>query len=110
MANLTTPQGTKSETFQPAPFDHGLSVPGLYQYHAKNSPKHPVFTYSDPDTQARNDISYRKAWEIISTTATIVFDHCDKRPVTESTNTRPVIGVLALSGRSYTLASKSPLD
>ncbi|KAJ3557933.1 hypothetical protein NM688_g1205 [Phlebia brevispora] len=95
-----TPQGVHSKTFRPPPFDHDLSVPGLYEYHAKNSPDHPVFTYADVDANTLHDISYSDAWNSIITLAEIVrqnYERSQHKSREARTNRRPVIGVLALS-------------
>ncbi|KZT21918.1 acetyl-CoA synthetase-like protein [Neolentinus lepideus HHB14362 ss-1] len=97
MSPRPTPQGVNSSTFKPAPFDHRLSVPGLYEYHAKNSPNHVVFTYSDLETSTGYDIDYRHAWESISTIASIVSGYYDARQDKRNDSKRPVIGILAIS-------------
>ncbi|RPD57315.1 acetyl-CoA synthetase-like protein [Lentinus tigrinus ALCF2SS1-7] len=92
-AHTPTPQGVNHPTFKPAKFDHGLSVPGLYAYHAEHSPKHAVFTYSDPETGTSHDITYAEAWRSIGAVASIISSHVrDTKP-----GERPIIGVLALS-------------
>ncbi|KAI0708460.1 acetyl-CoA synthetase-like protein [Earliella scabrosa] len=99
VSSLATPQGKNSATFHPAPLDHGLSVPGLYEYHARNSPDHPVFTYSDTATQHTTDVLYRDAWSAISTIAGIILDRCNDQhtPTGTGNSKRPVIAVLALA-------------
>ncbi|KAI0753486.1 acetyl-CoA synthetase-like protein [Daedaleopsis nitida] len=96
MSPLATPQGVNSPTFNPAPFNHGLSVAGLYEYHSKHSPNHPVFTYADTDTGSVVDIRYPDAWTSITKVAEIV--HASGRETSTGTiATRPTIGILALS-------------
>ncbi|KAL1937899.1 hypothetical protein VTO73DRAFT_12792 [Trametes versicolor] len=94
-----TPQGVNHPTFKAAQFKHGLSLPGLYEYHAKHSPNHAVFTYADPETREPHNISYAEAWEKISAIARIVERNYQqsstKKPV--SKDSRPVIGILAIS-------------
>ena len=103
VSSLATPQGKNSATFHPAPLDHGLSVPGLYEYYARNSPDHPVFTYSNTATQHTTDVLYRDAWSAISTIAGIIFDRCNDQhtPTGTGNSKRPVIAVLALAGLSF---------
>ncbi|KAI0669500.1 hypothetical protein C8Q78DRAFT_1080217 [Trametes maxima] len=67
-----TPQGVNHPTFHPPPFDNNLSIPQLYEYHARHSPAHPVFAYADPDTGVIHDVTFSEAWGCISTVAGIV--------------------------------------
>ncbi len=96
MAPQPTPQGVNSPTFHPAPFGHGLSVPGLYQYHAKHSPEHPVFTYSDPADGTTYEITYASVWESIGRVGDIIAHRCSSS--VEASAERPVIGILAHAG------------
>lgn len=93
-----TPQGVRSATFHPAPFDHTLSIPELYEYHAFNSPAHPVFMYSDVDSGTSTLVTYAEAWEGIRRAAGIVAQHVAASGSTGS-DERPVIAILALSGK-----------
>ncbi|KAI0629575.1 acetyl-CoA synthetase-like protein [Trametes polyzona] len=101
-----TPQGVNHPTFHPPPFDHGLSIPGLYEYHAKHSPEHPVFSHADPATGALRDITFAEAWSSIRAVADVVSARLSRRPGLEDTPScdgahctdgRTVVGVLALS-------------
>ena len=99
MSPRPTPQGVNSQTFSAAPFDHGLSVPGLYEYHAKNSPNHAIFTYTDPDTSVSHDVLYSQAWSDIRKIASIVqANYLHSKMHAKGTKERPIIGILALSG------------
>ncbi|KAI0314061.1 acetyl-CoA synthetase-like protein [Amylostereum chailletii] len=102
MTPRPTPQGVNSPTFHPAPFEHGLSIPGLYKYHAIHSPNHPVFTYSDPVDGSSHDIVYSEAWKDIGVVANRVSDdYSNADPLYarrgKDIGHRPVIGVLAVS-------------
>ncbi|OJT05247.1 hypothetical protein TRAPUB_3954 [Trametes pubescens] len=97
MTARPTPQGVNHPTFKAAPFEHGLSLPGLYEYHAKHSSSHAVFTYADPATNEPHDISYAEAWEKISAIARIVERNYQQSPTKKSADGRPVIGILAIS-------------
>ena len=99
-----TPQGVNHPTFRPAKYDHGLSIPGLYEHHAEHSPEHPVFTYSDLETGASHDITYREAWYSIGAVASIVNNHVRGTEAGE----RHVIGVLAMSGTHNTSGCTFP--
>ncbi len=104
MTARPTPQGVNHPTFKAAPFEHGLSLPGLYEYHAKHSSSHAVFTYADPATNEPHDISYAEAWEKISAIARIVERNYQQSPTKKSADGRPVIGILAISGTQSAFA------
>ncbi|KAJ7078089.1 acetyl-CoA synthetase-like protein [Mycena epipterygia] len=95
MSPRPTPQGVNSSTFHPAPVDHNLSIPELYEYHALNSPTHPVFMYSDVDSGTSKFITYREAWNGIRQAAGIVSQHFAVSG--PSPDQRAVIAVLAQS-------------
>ncbi|KAJ7634824.1 acetyl-CoA synthetase-like protein [Roridomyces roridus] len=64
-----------STTFHPPPFDSTLSIPELYEYHARNSSDHAVFVYSDTDEGTTHWITYLEAWERIRQAAGFVQRH-----------------------------------
>ncbi|KAI0629572.1 acetyl-CoA synthetase-like protein [Trametes polyzona] len=97
MTARPTPQGVDHPTFRAAPFEHGLSLPGLYEYHAKHSPAHAVFTYADPATNEPHDVTYADAWAKISAVARIVKRQYDESKLKKADGGRPVIGILAVS-------------
>ena len=97
-----TPQGVHSPTFNPPPFGHGFSVPGLYAYHAKNSPDHPVFTYSDIESNTSRDIVFSEAWTYVRKAARLVLDHINPRTV--DPDKRPTVAILAFTGMSLSSA------
>ncbi|KAL7277648.1 hypothetical protein ACG7TL_008575 [Trametes sanguinea] len=95
-----TPQGVNSTTFKAPSLNHGLSLAGLYKYHAKNSPNHAAWAYAEPDTRVLRDITYAEAWDKIERVATTVSRNMTSLPAQQSQEfgkKRPVIGVLALS-------------
>lgn len=96
-----------STTFHPAPFDHGLSVAGLYQYNAKHSPSHAVFTYSDLANDSSHDVYYADAWKNISYVAHVISEHVSSTSMLDDAGeqSRPVVCVLALVGTSTLLLS-----
>ncbi|KAJ6494041.1 acetyl-CoA synthetase-like protein [Mycena vitilis] len=95
MALPTTPQGLGSSTFCPAPFDHKLSIPELYEYHARNSPEHPVFMYSDLEVGSTTLVTYSEAWQGILRAVAFVSQHLS---ASRRVDSKPaVIAVLALS-------------
>ncbi|KAJ7446333.1 acetyl-CoA synthetase-like protein [Mycena latifolia] len=85
-----------TSTFHPAPEDSNLSITELYEYHALNSPTHPLFAYSDIKAGTTTSISYRGAWKSIQRAAGIVSRHLSRIP-DRSGNKRPVIAILAQS-------------
>lgn len=89
-------------TFSAPPLEHGLSAPGLYEYHAQHSPDHPVFTYADRDTGESHDIPFSEAWDRIGAVADIVSKQLSKPQLHDESSgrMRPVVGILALSGTS----------
>ncbi|KAI0629576.1 acetyl-CoA synthetase-like protein [Trametes polyzona] len=98
----TTPQGVNHPTFNPPdPLLHGLSVPGLYEYHAKHSPDHPVFTYADPASGKPHDITFAEVWNNIRAVMNIIRHRCPTSPDGASPSVgicgRPVVGILAVS-------------
>ncbi|KAJ7105399.1 acetyl-CoA synthetase-like protein [Mycena crocata] len=95
MSPHPTPQGVNSTTFHPAPFDHNLSIPELYEYHSLNSPTHPVFMYSDVETGISKFVSYYEAWQGICRAAFLVSQHFPN--TSGSRHEVPVIAVLAAS-------------
>ncbi|KAJ7910491.1 acetyl-CoA synthetase-like protein [Mycena leptocephala] len=95
MSPRTTPQGVNSSTFHPAPFDHDLSIPELYKYHARNSPTHPVFMYSDLELGTTKFVTYHEAWLGICRAAAIVSGGLSESG--RGTNQQLVMAVLALS-------------
>ncbi|KAJ7649209.1 hypothetical protein B0H17DRAFT_1147834 [Mycena rosella] len=90
------PPHDKSSTFHPAPLSSNLSIPELYQYHALNSPKHPVFAYSDTNARTSTTICYQEAWTCIQTTACIISEHMARVPIIPGKE-RPVIAIMAQS-------------
>ncbi|KAJ7276812.1 acetyl-CoA synthetase-like protein [Mycena rebaudengoi] len=96
MSPRPTPQGVNSLTFHAAPFDHNLSIPELYEYHALNSPNHPVFMYSDLETGTSKFITYSEAWQGIRQAADMVSQHISK-PMQPEAKEITVVAVLALT-------------
>ncbi|KAI0657838.1 acetyl-CoA synthetase-like protein [Cubamyces menziesii] len=92
-----TPQGVNHPTFKAAPFNHGLSIPRLYEYHAENSPNHPAFAYADPATNEVHDVTFADMWKSICTVSDIVLERYENSPTKAEDGSRPVIGVLAVS-------------
>lgn len=102
---VATLQGVSSRTFHAPELGHGLSVPGLYEYHAKHSPDHPVFCYVNVESGVLYNITYSEVWGYIQSAAKLVQSRianakdCGSLPVdSSSAHARPVIAILAQSG------------
>ncbi|KAH9889266.1 acetyl-CoA synthetase-like protein [Cubamyces lactineus] len=99
VANKLTTTTNSESTFKYPPLDHTLSVPGLYEYHAKNSPDHPAFTYASV-TGVPRDIPYAEVWARIGVVAKLISEHQPRLPdsgTLEGAGSCPVIGIVALS-------------
>lgn len=98
MTPQPTPQGVDHPTFNPPPYDHGLSVPGLYEYQAKNSPNHPVFKYAHTLGENAHHVTFSEAWDKISAVAKVVSRLVFKSYESAPNPDKPVVGILAISG------------
>ncbi|KAI0629577.1 acetyl-CoA synthetase-like protein [Trametes polyzona] len=120
MRSTTIPRPTRHgidhATFHPPPdpLTHGLSVPGLCEYHAKHSPDHPVFTYADHGTGKPHDITFAEVWDILGIVAEVVSSRCSvhsnrlEARTLDGSGERLVIGIFAISDALsyiYTLIS-----
>jgi acyl-CoA synthetase (AMP-forming)/AMP-acid ligase II len=94
MSSLPYERQVQASTFHPAPVELELCVPELYEYHALNSPSHPIFTYSDTASGTSTSISYFEAWKNIQGVASTVSSLLSEPP-----RRRPVVAVLAQSGQ-----------
>ncbi|EIW54137.1 acetyl-CoA synthetase-like protein [Trametes versicolor FP-101664 SS1] len=97
MASQPTPQGVDHPTFDPPPYNHGLSVPGLYEYQAKNSPDHPVFKYAHPSDEAAHHVTFSEAWDKIGAVVEVVLRRVSKPCEKASDAKRLIVGILAIS-------------
>lgn len=104
--NVKTIQGANSKTFKNPGLDTTLTIPELFEFHAKNSPEHPVFVYTDDDLQ-QHTIRFPEVYRAIRKAATIASSHYDrqadyyaKAQVGKSPNEPPVVGILATAGTS----------
>lgn len=109
MTPQPTPQGVDHPTFNPPPYNHGLSVPGLYEYQAKNSPDHPVFKYAlHPSDKAAHHVTFSEAWDKIGAVAEVVARRVSKPYEKSSDAKRPIVGILAISGTLVIAPRKGP--
>ena len=101
---VQTWQGANSTTFKRPELDTNLTLPELFEYHAKHSPEHPVFVYAD-DEQQEHVIRFPEVFRGIRKAATIssahynrLSDYYTKAQVGKSEDDPPVIGILATAG------------
>ncbi len=102
MSFLTTPPNLNLHTAEGwtiPPLDGSISVPELYDFHYRHNPHHPVFVYTNADTDELTHVRYselvpaahRAGWYVTKTTN---FNH------SADMNVRPVVAVLAATGMS----------
>ena len=103
-ARVRTPQGSTSKTFKAPAIDTTLTIPELFQYHAENSPEHPVFVYVD-DGKQEHYICFPEVYHAIRKAATLSSSHL--RALTDAFEAAyaedadpdyPVVGILANTG------------
>ncbi|KAJ7742651.1 acetyl-CoA synthetase-like protein [Mycena maculata] len=102
-----TLQGVNSPTFHAAPFDHNLSIPELYKYHALNSPTHPVFMYSDVDAGNTKFVTYSEAWRCICQAVTIVSRHLGPIPSNTLSYIYLLIGIMSLGLTAFPMSPRN---
>ena len=97
-------QGANSKTFTPPGLDTNLTLPELFEFHAKHSSEHPVFVYADDD-QKEHVINFPEVYRAIRKSATLVTPHYtrlaarySKSQEGKSENDPPIIGILANAG------------
>ena len=116
---VQTVQGANSTTFTNPGIDTTLTIPQLFEFHAKHSPKHPVFVYADDD-QKEHVICFPEVYRAIRKAATLssahynrLSDYYTQAQVGKSENEPPVIGILATAGTHMSipplLRSRSPI-
>lgn len=101
---VQTVQGANSTTFTSPGVDTTLTIPELFEFHAKHSPQHPVFVYAD-DEQKEHVIRFPEVYRAIRKAATIssahynrLSDYYAEAQSGKSENEPPVIGILATAG------------
>lgn len=97
-------QGVKSKTFKRIALDTTMTIPELFEYHAKHSPEHPVFVYAD-DEQKEHVLCYPEVYRAIRKMATIshtyytrLADYYARARATSIEAEPPVMGILATIG------------
>ncbi|KAM5541012.1 hypothetical protein V8D89_005323 [Ganoderma adspersum] len=98
---VQTVQGASSTTFTSPGVDTTLTIPELFEFHAKHSAQHPVFVYAD-DEQKEHVIRFPEVYRGIRKAATIscahynrLSDYYAEAQSGKSENEPPVIGILA---------------
>ena len=74
---VVTPQGANSKTFMNPGLDTTLTIPELFEFHAKNSSEHPVFVYAD-DYQQQRFLRYPEVFRGIRKAATLASAHYNR--------------------------------
>ncbi|KAI0350560.1 acetyl-CoA synthetase-like protein [Trametes cingulata] len=98
---VQTVQGASSTTFARVGIDSTLTIPELFEHHAKNSPEHPVFVYAD-DERREHVVRFPEVYRAIRKAATISAGHYERMAdyyanaqQGKSENDPPIIGILA---------------
>ncbi|TFY78273.1 hypothetical protein EWM64_g5737 [Hericium alpestre] len=99
MSGPPTLQGKSSATWLCPPLDGSLTVPEIFEYHARNSPKHPLFVYPDNRTGSRT-ILYPEALRAFRRAAKIASGHYQAFREKHGRATASTIGILAVAGKS----------
>ncbi len=101
---VKTVQGANSKTFKRPDFDTKLTIPELFEHHAKNSPEHAVFAYIDDDGDEKV-ICFPEVYRAIQKSATIASAHYNrlsdyyaKAQEGKSEDDPPAVGILSTTG------------
>ncbi|KZT28667.1 acetyl-CoA synthetase-like protein [Neolentinus lepideus HHB14362 ss-1] len=90
---LPPTQAINSPTFKPPPLDGTLTLPEIYDWHYRNTPKHPLFLYPDGDGTV-HEILWPSAVRAIHQVGYILRPKVGN-PMTQ--DGRPIVAVLAAS-------------
>ncbi|KAL1943361.1 hypothetical protein VTO73DRAFT_4436 [Trametes versicolor] len=100
-AKVQTVQGANSKTFKRIELDTTLTIPELFEFHAKHSPEHPVFVYADENNQ-EHVLYYPEVYRGIRKAATLsagyyerMADYYAQAQQGKDATEPPVIGILA---------------
>ena len=93
-------------SFALPPLDGSLTLPDLYEWHSKNSPKHPLFVFEDEPGKLRT-ILWEEAIRGVNHAARIATDAVGVDVIRESDNDLPVVSILGSLGLYF---STCPLD
>ncbi|KAF9025149.1 acetyl-CoA synthetase-like protein [Hymenopellis radicata] len=85
-----TPQGSTSKTFRAPPLDGTLALHALPEFHAKNSPDHPVFRYEDPSNGGIKTLHWSHISLAIRAAREILLDNFG----VPTSGTHPVVAIL----------------
>ncbi|EKM49937.1 uncharacterized protein PHACADRAFT_213717 [Phanerochaete carnosa HHB-10118-sp] len=93
LPGLPRTQALTSTTFTSPPLDGSLTVPELYDWHYANSPRHPLFVYSDHDG-ATTTIYWPDACMAVHRAGRIAISIAQEHPP-RSNKGRPIFAILA---------------
>lgn len=101
---VRTVQGANSKTFKRIELDTTLTVPELFEFHAKHSPEHPVFVWVDDDNE-EHVLRFPEVYRGIRKAATIsaghyarMADYYAQAQQGKDASDPPVVGILATAG------------
>lgn len=107
-AKVQTVQGANSKTFKRIELDTTLTIPELFEFHAKHSPEHPVFVYADENNQ-EHVLYFPEVYRGIRKAATLsagyyerFADYYAQAQQGKDATEPPVIGILATAGTRIT--------
>ncbi|KXN82193.1 Polyketide synthase HetM [Leucoagaricus sp. SymC.cos] len=93
VSTLPTLQAAASKTFTRPPFDHSLTIPEIYAFHALKSPDHPIFIYAEDSAGTNRTIYYPEAYAAIQRGHNIVT--CKHEELAQGPKGPNVVGILA---------------
>ena len=92
------------DTFKHPPLDGSLCLSQIYEWHAQNSPTHPVFQYLEDDRSIQT-ITFRDIFKAINRGGWLLKDAIQKCSPLE--DKRKIIAIVALSGMCLSGISSS---
>lgn len=93
IASPPNTQALSSKTFHPPPLDGSLTLPQIYDWHARNTPNHRLFVFANDDRTLRN-IYWPEAVNAIWTGAMLIRGHLSQK----SLNKTPIVAIVSMSG------------
>lgn len=104
---LPSPPRTQSyldTAFRPPPLDGSLTLPEIYEWHAKHNPNHRFFVFANDDDTIQS-ISFSEVVRAVHVGARIIRDRMGWKPDVDET---PVVAILAASGNGLLCLSSVP--
>lgn len=96
-------QGLNSKTFHVPPLDGSVSFVELHDWHYHNSPKHPVFSYADPESNHVREILWEELVPAIHRAGKYVSSLFTFQVPIIAEEDAPVVAIFAISGLLTTL-------